>query len=208
MDELEARQEFIDRGDRASSCASPDENGILFSVMNGTAVERDEGVFSPEPHSTKKPSGSKRRFKSQFKLRLGSIGNKSDLKARKSKERAMLKRKMSLPDVHINATTVHKPLSHGVSTDHALTSATPDSSMTSLDTLLLQQYRSKESAGGIPRSPQRVPVNPVNSVNSHKGRGRSDPVANALKLMVTLSSNKECHSTLISYICLPKCVSR
>ena len=198
------------RSDRDSTCASPHDggnNGIVFSVMNGTAAERDEGVFSPEPHSTKKPRGSKRSFKSQFKLRIGSIGSKSDLKAKRSKEKAMMKRKMSLPDVHINA-TVHKPPLDEISPGRILTSTTPTSSTMSLDTLLLQQYCSKEPTGSSPISPQRIPVNAVNSVNSRKNRGRSDPVANALKNMVTLSSNKECHSTLISYICLPKCASR
>ena len=193
------------RSDRDSTCASPHDGGnneIVFSVMNGTAAERDEGVFSPEPHSTKKPHGSKRSFKSQFKLRIGSIGSKSDLKAKRSKEKAMMKRKMSLPDVHINA-TVHKPPIDGISPGRVLTSITPTSSTMSLDALLLQQYCSKEPTRSSP-----IPVNAVNSVNSRKSRGRSDPVANALKNMVTLSSNKECHSTLISYICLPKCASR
>ncbi len=40
------------------------------------------------------------------------------------------------------------------------------------------------------------------------GAATSDPVANALRVMVTLSSNKECLSTLVSYICLPKCISK
>ncbi len=35
-----------------------------------------------------------------------------------------------------------------------------------------------------------------------------EPVNTALKLMVTLSSNKECTATLISYICLPKCEAK
>lgn len=35
-----------------------------------------------------------------------------------------------------------------------------------------------------------------------------DECLNALKVMTTLSSNKECLDSLISYICLPKCVSK
>lgn len=35
-----------------------------------------------------------------------------------------------------------------------------------------------------------------------------DECLNALKVMTTLSSNKECLSSLISYICLPKCVTK
>ena len=35
-----------------------------------------------------------------------------------------------------------------------------------------------------------------------------EPVNTALKLMVSLSSNKECTATLISYICLPKCEAK
>ncbi len=47
-------------------------------------------------------------------------------------------------------------------------------------------------------------------LKSHNGTGSllSDPISNSLRLMVTLSSNKECLSTLVSYICLPKCMSR
>jgi len=42
---------------------------------------------------------------------------------------------------------------------------------------------------------------------SRKGRGR-DECLKALKVMTTLSSNKESIGTLVSYICLPKCVSK
>ncbi len=35
-----------------------------------------------------------------------------------------------------------------------------------------------------------------------------EPVNTALKLMVTLSFNRECTTTLISYICLPKCEAK
>ncbi len=42
---------------------------------------------------------------------------------------------------------------------------------------------------------------------SRRGRGR-DECLKALKVMTTLSSNKECLSTLISYICLPKCINK
>lgn len=38
--------------------------------------------------------------------------------------------------------------------------------------------------------------------------GQSGPVVGALKVMVSLSTNKECQPNLISYICLPKCVTR
>lgn len=42
---------------------------------------------------------------------------------------------------------------------------------------------------------------------SRRGRGK-DECLKALKVMTTLSSNKECLSTLISYICLPKCINK
>ena len=42
---------------------------------------------------------------------------------------------------------------------------------------------------------------------SRKGRGK-DECLKALKVMTTFSSNKESVATLISYICLPKCVSK
>lgn len=35
-----------------------------------------------------------------------------------------------------------------------------------------------------------------------------DPVAISLRVMVCLSSNRECLPTLISYICLPRCISK
>ena len=38
--------------------------------------------------------------------------------------------------------------------------------------------------------------------------GQSGPVVGALKVMVSLSTNKECQPNLISYVCLPKCVTR
>lgn len=44
--------------------------------------------------------------------------------------------------------------------------------------------------------------------STSQAEGVSEPVFAALKLLVLLSGNKECLSTLVSYMCLPKCVSR
>lgn len=45
------------------------------------------------------------------------------------------------------------------------------------------------------------------STLGRRGRGK-DECFNALNMMTTLSSNRESLSTLISYICLPKCISK
>ena len=45
------------------------------------------------------------------------------------------------------------------------------------------------------------------SMLSKRGRGKEE-CFKALRVMAALSSNTECLSTLVSYICLPKCVSK
>ena len=45
-------------------------------------------------------------------------------------------------------------------------------------------------------------------MGSRVRKRKRDECLNALKVMTTLSSNKECLSSLVSYICLPKCVSK
>lgn len=79
-----------------------------------------------------------------------------------------------------------------------------DSSRTSLPSMknLLDRF-SREGEG------QRVEKVGVASVE-HRKRGSvpRDKCLNSLKVMTTLSSNKECLNSLISYICLPKCVTK
>ena len=57
----------------------------------------------------------------------------------------------------------------------------------------------------------RVPASKLRKLSmptpSRRGRGR-DECLKALKVMTTLSSNKESLSTLVSYICLPKCINK
>ena len=89
------------------------------------------------------------------------------------------KRKMSLPDVG-----VHRIIPRSIS------DIAPGSSWTSLDILCGQ------------------PPSHSSTMTRASDVSLSEPVANALKNMVSLSTNKECLPTLISYICLPKCISR
>ena len=72
-------------------------------------------------------------------------------------------------------------------------------------------FKRKGSMPDIPAKPYEPSTSPVAMETIYHTLKQSDqvtscePMNTALKLMVTLSSNKECTSTLISYICLPKC---
>lgn len=58
------------------------------------------------------------------------------------------------------------------------------------------------------REEKKVGVAMDVAVGKRRGSSPRDECLNALKVMATLSSNQECLSSLISYICLPKCVSK
>lgn len=91
-----------------------------------------------------------------------------------------VKRKMSLPEVVIPS-SIPSSLRGGSSND--LIAASTSSSAVSLEDSRYQRMNVVEG-------------------------GKSGPVIGALKVMVSLSTNKECLPHLLSYVCLPKCVTR
>ena len=134
-----------------------------------------------------------------------SAGNK--VESKKKGSRRLFARKRSLPDVH-NYSTVSSP-----ATTPTFQSTTPtfprvsssdnfplrgESSMTSLENR--SNRLPKQSPLLSPPMPHLPPSRPCSC--------QGDPVTNSLDQMVTLSRNKECLSTLVSYICMPKCDSR
>lgn len=118
--------------------------------------------------------------------------------------RRLFARKRSLPEIHNNstnstpATTPTFPRTS--SSDHLPHS---ESNMTTLDNQANQsnQLISKQQQSPPPLGHQAPPPGRV-------GSRQGDPVTNSLDLMVTLSRNKECLSTLVSYICMPKCETK
>ena len=89
-----------------------------------------------------------------------------------------VKRKMSLPEVQSSIPSYLR----GSSSNDLIAASTSSSAM-SLEDVRYQR------------------------INVVEG-GQSGPVVGALKVMVSLSTNKECQPNLISYVCLPKCVTR
>ncbi len=67
-----------------------------------------------------------------------------------------------------------------------------------------------EEPGGTPKGilGRRGGVSPVTMERRRRSSAPRDKCLNALRLMTTFSSNQECLSSLISYICLPKCVTK
>lgn len=103
---------------------------------------------------------------------------------------------------------VHKLVTHPSPSVPIIPSTTPSqlavdsrSSRSSLQnvTSLVDQVTREERKVGV-----------AMGVVGGKRRGSSprDECLNALKVMTTLSSNQECLGSLISYICLPKCVTK
>ena len=139
-----------------------------------------------EIQNDKKTKGSKlgvgiKRITSPFRLRRRTSLDTSSEDS--ESYRSPLKRKMSLPEAVIQS-ALPRSLSGGRSLSSDLVPPSASSSVTSLDGLYVHYQRSGVEGG------------------------MSEPVTSALRVMVTLSTNKECLPTLISYICLPKCVSR
>lgn len=137
---------------------------------------------SPELQNDKKSKGLIKQITSPFRLRRRtSLDTSSEDSGTYPRP---LKRKMSLPEAVIHS-TIPRSLGDGRSLSSDLVPPSVGSSVTSLDGLYSHYQRSSVMGGGL-----------------------SEPVTSALRVMVTLSTNKECLPTLISYICLPKCVSR
>lgn len=87
-------------------------------------------------------------------------------------------------------------------TQLAVDSRSRDSSSSQTMTRLVEQFtgEGEEKKVGVVKK----------GVATVRRRGSSphDECLNALKVMTTLSSNQECLASLISYICLPKCVTK
>ena len=124
--------------------------------------------------------------------------------AKKAKgTRRIFARKRSLPDVHnysTNSTPATTPTFHRTSSSDNFP-VNEESSMTSSD---------NQSNQFPKRSPLLSPLvlHHPPTPQSRSASRQGDPVTNSLELMVKLSGNKECLSTLVSYICMPKCESR
>ena len=156
-----------------------------------------ESELAKEPPKTLESPGTlkKKRFSSGIK-RIGSpllrarrksssskVGDKKEEKLKEKRE--TFKRKMSLPEINgINLKGLDKA-----------NSVTNVSASTSMDKIY-NQFTSQQPSHSSYKSQLNDHMNPC------------EPVNTALKLMVTLSSNKECTATLISYICLPKCEAK
>ena len=117
--------------------------------------------------------------------------------------RRIFSRKRSLPDVHnyntISTLATTPTLQRTSSSDNFPINEEPG--VTSFD------HQPSQLPKRIPLlSPPVIPRPPTPPSRSVSRQG--DPVTNSLEQMVTLSRNKECLSTLVSYICMPKCESR
>ena len=117
--------------------------------------------------------------------------------------RLAFKRKMSLPNIDVGASSSSSsspPRPRGVLLSGGASSielASHTTSNTSSLEALYSQFTSQHATSQTQTLLRRLPEPAL-----------LEPVTNALKIMVTLSSNKECLPTLISYLCLPKCVQR
>ena len=128
----------------------------------------------------------------------GGVGEK------KKGSRRLFARKRSLPEIHTNSassTPATTPTFQRTSSTDNVPLPHGEPSVTSFDNQTNQS--SKLSPLLSPPLTQASPP-----TTGRVGSRSSDPVTNSLELMVTLSRNKECLSTLVSYICMPKCEAR
>ena len=134
-------------------------------------------------------------------------------KKEKEKEkgsRRLFARKRSLPEIHSNSASSTPPAT--TPTFQHPSSGSDNFPPSESSAINLYNQLSNQ----LPKQPQqRSPLLPPAPPISHQapptvrpGSRQGDPVANSLDLMVKLSRNKECLSTLVSYICMPKCETR
>jgi hypothetical protein len=161
------------------------ERGEMEGEGGERALEHGEGEVHVEERKKEKEKGSRRLFA----------------------------RKRSLPEIHTvsaSSTPATTPTFQRISSGsegfpHSESSATNiiDNQLSNPSNPLPRQHQ--------PPSPLLPPAPPIAHQTPPTGRVGSrqgDPVANSLDLMVTLSRNKECLSTLVSYVCMPKCETR
>lgn len=154
---------------------------------------KESELSTTPPKSTESPGTLKKKKFTSGIRRIGSPllrgrmkstsskgEEKKEVKLRQKRE-ANLKRKISLPDIN----RLNTKGSYGARTKRN-TSQSP-----------IMDAQSDQLT-----TPQDV--NTSLTLQLEDPFTSCEPVNTALKLMVTLSSNKECTATLISYICLPK----
>ena len=132
-------------------------------------------------------------------------GEREEKKKEKGARR-LFARKRSLPEIHTNSassTPATTPTFQCTPGSDAFPHS--ESNVTNFDNQPNQSNQlSKQQLSPLVSPPIAQQTPPTGRVGSSQG----DPVANSLDLMVTLSRNKECLSTLVSYVCMPKCETR
>ena len=123
--------------------------------------------------------------------------------------RRLFARKRSLPEIHTNSassTPATTPTFQCTPNSDGFPHS--DSSVTNFDNQPNQsnQLSKQQQLSPLVSPPIAHQTPPTGRVGSRQDD--IDPVANSLDLMVTLSRNKECLSTLVSYVCMPKCETR
>lgn len=135
--------------------------------------------------------------------RVSELGEGEERKKEKGSRR-LFARKRSLPEIHATSTS-STPATTPTSFQRTSSSgdnfaAHSESSVTTFDNQSNQLSKPRQQSP-LPVAHQAPPTGRV-------GSRQGDPVTNSLDLMVTLSRNKECLSTLVSYVCMPKCETR
>ena len=151
---------------------------------------------------TSSPGSKRRKNKEHVETKEGvsdkdrvESSNQVEGGAKKKGSRRIFTRKRSLPEIYTNSTT-----STPATTPTIPRTSSSDNFPVKTESTFnhLPNQLSKEDHLLSPPMPHPPRV----------GSRQGDPVTNSLELMVTLSRNKECLSTLISYICMPKCETR
>lgn len=208
---------------RPSSSASCDDKGEEEGSAEGdsahqpppraASVETELAVFATLPSKKKKNrkwSGIRRIGSPLFKSRRKSFTNATSSSERPSSLRVSIT---------------------GPTPSVSLTAPTPTSGPGKVKEVTPQPAAREAGSGSHDQSKttvqnKRIVVSPPVGVEEEGGgasvramlgvRGKrrrssgvpKDECLNALKVMTTLSCNKECLNSLVSYICLPKCVSK
>lgn len=171
----------------------------------GSPLLRSRKSFTGSPNSKRRRhrdeevAGIKEESINEQEAGDGGGGESSPGRAKGT--RRIFTRKRSLPDVH-NYSTVSSPATTPTfprtSSSDNFGISEGESSMTSFE----------NQSNQLPKQSPLLSPPVLRAPPSRSASRQGDPVTKSLELMVTLSSNKECLSTLVSYICMPKCESR
>ena len=207
-------QNAITRTESLSSATLPNNKKSrskwLYRV--GSPLLKSRRSFTKASSSTKHHSSKanevRKREQSVEATEEKGVEQAAAMEGKKKKERGsrrLFARKQSLPEIH-DSSLISTPL---IPPTFQRTTSSDNVPQNLAETCVTGCDKTNQSNQLLPKQ-SPIQSRPITRAppTGRSGSRQGDPVTSSLEQMVTLSRNNECLSTLVSYICMPKCGTR